>query len=118
MLQNVRMCVAFCWRVRRLRKQGEGFNLHQRIPEPFYVLMHRHTHTYTLSHMHSHTHTVIMQLHHGWMRFLQTRVLASLGCIWFNRTDIKVGAPVAMGTIKSVQLRPCISHARRCFCML
>eukprot|EP00195_Chlamydomonas_chlamydogama_P013694 CAMPEP_0202894212 /NCGR_PEP_ID=MMETSP1392-20130828/3661_1 /ASSEMBLY_ACC=CAM_ASM_000868 /TAXON_ID=225041 /ORGANISM="Chlamydomonas chlamydogama, Strain SAG 11-48b" /LENGTH=448 /DNA_ID=CAMNT_0049578833 /DNA_START=220 /DNA_END=1566 /DNA_ORIENTATION=- len=31
---------------------------------------------------------VIMQLHSGWIRFLQTRILASLGCLWFNRTDM------------------------------
>ncbi len=33
---------------------------------------------------------VIMQLQTGWVRFLQTRVLNSLGCLWFNRTDLKV----------------------------
>ncbi|KAG2502083.1 hypothetical protein HYH03_000575 [Edaphochlamys debaryana] len=31
---------------------------------------------------------VIMQLHHGWIAFLQTRILASLGCLWFNRTEV------------------------------
>lgn len=28
---------------------------------------------------------VIMQLHHGWIAFLQKRILSSLGCLWFNR---------------------------------
>jgi glycerol-3-phosphate O-acyltransferase 3/4 len=30
---------------------------------------------------------VIMQKHPGWVGFLQTNVLESLGCIWFNRTE-------------------------------
>eukprot|EP00798_Chlamydomonas_sp_ICE-L_P011855 gene11855-14960_t len=29
------------------------------------------------------------RLHSGWIRFLQTRVLSSLGCLWFDRTDMK-----------------------------
>mmetsp|Transcript_12225 Transcript_12225/g.29796 ORF Transcript_12225/g.29796 Transcript_12225/m.29796 type:complete len:468 (-) Transcript_12225:358-1761(-) len=33
--------------------------------------------------------SVIMQLHTGWVAFLQTRVLNTLGCLWFNRTDLK-----------------------------
>jgi len=32
---------------------------------------------------------VIMQLHSGWVGFLQTKVLDSLGCLWFNRTEVK-----------------------------
>ena len=32
---------------------------------------------------------VIMQLHGGWVGFLQTKVLDSLGCLWFNRTEVK-----------------------------
>jgi hypothetical protein len=28
---------------------------------------------------------VIMQLHSGWIAFLQKRCLSSLGCLWFNR---------------------------------
>lgn len=32
---------------------------------------------------------VIMQLHAGWVRFLQTQVLQCLGCLWFNRTEVK-----------------------------
>lgn len=32
---------------------------------------------------------VIMQLHPGWVGFLQTSVLSCLGCLWFNRTEVK-----------------------------
>ncbi|KAK9832260.1 hypothetical protein WJX74_004697 [Apatococcus lobatus] len=32
---------------------------------------------------------VIMQLHAGWIKFLQTRILGSLGCLWFNRNEVK-----------------------------
>lgn len=32
---------------------------------------------------------VIMQLHPGWVGFLQTKVLDSLGCLWFNRTEVR-----------------------------
>ncbi|GBF93567.1 glycerol-3-phosphate acyltransferase [Raphidocelis subcapitata] len=32
---------------------------------------------------------VIMQLHSGWVGFLQTQCLDSLGCLWFNRTEVK-----------------------------
>ncbi len=32
---------------------------------------------------------VIMQLHPGWVGFLQTRVLNCLGCLWFNRTEVR-----------------------------
>lgn len=32
---------------------------------------------------------VIMQLHGGWVWFLQTKVLDSLGCLWFNRTEVR-----------------------------
>nr|ALK24260.1 glycerol-3-phosphate acyltransferase [Lobosphaera incisa]UUT39807.1 glycerol-3-phosphate acyltransferase [Lobosphaera incisa] len=31
----------------------------------------------------------IMQLHPGWVGFLQTRVLGCLGCLWFNRNEVK-----------------------------
>ena len=31
---------------------------------------------------------VIMQLHPGWVGFLQTQVLQCLGCLWFNRTEV------------------------------
>ncbi len=34
--------------------------------------------------------SVIMQLQGGWVKFLQTRILVNLGCLWFNRTDLKV----------------------------
>ncbi|KAL0023423.1 hypothetical protein WJX79_010041 [Trebouxia sp. C0005] len=32
---------------------------------------------------------VIMQLHAGWIAFIQTRVLSCLGCLWFNRNEVK-----------------------------
>ncbi|MCO5586241.1 hypothetical protein L7F22_040180 [Adiantum nelumboides] len=32
---------------------------------------------------------VIMQKHPGWVGLLQTTILESLGCIWFNRTEAK-----------------------------
>lgn len=34
---------------------------------------------------------VIMQLHPGWVGMLQTKVLDSLGCLWFNRTEVRGG---------------------------
>ena len=34
---------------------------------------------------------VIMQLHPGWVGFLQTKVLNCLGCLWFNRTEVSAG---------------------------
>jgi glycerol-3-phosphate O-acyltransferase 3/4 len=37
----------------------------------------------------------IMQLHPGWVGFLQTRALGCLGCLWFNRTEVKDRALVA-----------------------
>ena len=33
---------------------------------------------------------VIMQLHPGWVGFLQTQVLNCLGCLWFNRTEVRI----------------------------
>lgn len=38
---------------------------------------------------------VIMQLHNGWVGFLQTQVLSCLGCLWFNRTEVTDRAVVA-----------------------
>eukprot|EP00850_Spirogloea_muscicola_P015377 SM000117S25497 [mRNA] locus=s117:148653:152355:- [translate_table: standard] len=38
---------------------------------------------------------VIMQKHPGWVGLLQTTVLHSMGCIWFNRTESKDRAIVA-----------------------
>jgi len=32
---------------------------------------------------------VIMQKHHGWVGFIQKTILESVGCIWFNRNDLK-----------------------------
>ena len=29
-----------------------------------------------------------MQLHAGWIAFIQTRVLNCLGCLWFNRNEV------------------------------
>ena len=29
-----------------------------------------------------------VQLHGGWVGFLKTKVLDSLGCLWFNRTEV------------------------------
>ena len=37
----------------------------------------------------------IMQLHPGWVGFLQTRALGCLGCLWFNRTEVRDRALVA-----------------------
>jgi len=37
----------------------------------------------------------IMQLHPGWVGFLQTRALSCLGCLWFNRTEVRDRALVA-----------------------
>lgn len=36
---------------------------------------------------------VIMQLHAGWIAFLQTRVLSCLGCLWFNRNEVIISLP-------------------------
>lgn len=32
----------------------------------------------------------IMQLHPGWVGFLQKRVLSCLGCLWFHRTEVSL----------------------------
>lgn len=32
---------------------------------------------------------VIMQKHPGWVGLLQSTILESVGCIWFNRTEEK-----------------------------
>ncbi|KAG6536748.1 hypothetical protein ZIOFF_001816 [Zingiber officinale] len=32
---------------------------------------------------------VIMQKHPGWVGFIQKTILESVGCIWFNRTEVK-----------------------------
>ena len=44
---------------------------------------------------------VIMQLHPGWVGFLQTKVLNCLGCLWFNRTEVSLlpSAAVAEATL-------------------
>ncbi len=46
---------------------------------------------------------VIMQLQTGWVRFLQTRVLNSLGCLWFNRTDLKVSPTIGMMVMEKTE---------------
>jgi len=30
---------------------------------------------------------IVGQSHPGWLGFVQKRVLGTLGCLWFNRTD-------------------------------
>lgn len=42
-----------------------------------------------------HAFAVIMQLHPGWVGFLQTQVLDSLNCLWFNRTQAQDRSLVA-----------------------
>ena len=37
---------------------------------------------------------VIMQLHPGWVGFLQTQVLNCLGCLWFDRTEVAPCSPL------------------------
>ena len=39
---------------------------------------------------------VIMQLHAGWIRFLQTQVLQCLGCLWFNRTEVTCASSIPL----------------------
>lgn len=46
---------------------------------------------------------VIMQKHPGWVGFLQTTVLESLGCIWFNRTEAKDRQIVAQKLKKHIE---------------
>jgi hypothetical protein len=43
-----------------------------------------------------HAFAVIMQLHPGWVGFLQTQVLDSLNCLWFNRTQVGRRTPWQM----------------------
>lgn len=44
---------------------------------------------------------VIMQLHAGWIAFIQTRVLSCLGCLWFNRNE--VSSPTFTYAMRMVQ---------------
>ncbi|KAG0584516.1 hypothetical protein M758_3G215200 [Ceratodon purpureus] len=46
---------------------------------------------------------VIMQKHPGWVGFLQTTVLESLGCIWFNRTEANDRHAVALKLKKHIE---------------
>jgi hypothetical protein len=32
----------------------------------------------------------IMQLHPGWVGFLQKRILTCLGCLWFQRSEVRI----------------------------
>lgn len=41
---------------------------------------------------------VIMQLHGGWIAFLQTRVLSCLGCLWFNRNEVSPRSSACRGS--------------------
>ena len=42
---------------------------------------------------------VIMQLHAGWIAFIQTRVLSCLGCLWFNRNEVSDLASVVTSNV-------------------
>ena len=55
---------------------------------------------------------VIMQLHPGWVGFLQTKVLNCLGCLWFNRTEVGYSANTAMASCHCPSLR-CPSPCRQ-----
>ena len=46
---------------------------------------------------------VIMQLHAGWVGFLQTQVLNSLNCLWFNRTQVRVYFSTERGCVACIQ---------------
>ncbi|XP_020692180.1 glycerol-3-phosphate acyltransferase 9 isoform X2 [Dendrobium catenatum] len=46
---------------------------------------------------------VIMQKHPGWVGFIQTHILESVGCIWFNRTEAKDREIVARKLRQHVQ---------------
>lgn len=50
---------------------------------------------------------VIMQLHPGWVGFLQTQVLNCLGCLWFNRTEV-----VHISFLRRSQLSQGFGHGR------
>jgi glycerol-3-phosphate O-acyltransferase 3/4 len=39
---------------------------------------------------------VIMQLHPGWVGFMQTKVLNCLGCLWFNRSEARAPWPLSL----------------------
>eukprot|EP00879_Flechtneria_rotunda_P006477 GHRR01006806.1.p1 GENE.GHRR01006806.1~~GHRR01006806.1.p1 ORF type:complete len:372 (+),score=93.78 GHRR01006806.1:1523-2638(+) len=60
------------------------------VPEGGHVWVANHTSMIDYVILSSYTaFAVIMQLHPGWVGFLQTAVLDSLGCLWFNRTQAK-----------------------------
>ncbi len=59
------------------------------VPEAGHVWVANHTSMIDYIILSSYTaFAVIMQLHPGWVGFLQTWVLDSLGCLWFNRTEV------------------------------
>lgn len=60
------------------------------VPEGGHVWVANHTSMIDYIILSSYTaFAVIMQLHPGWVGFLQTTVLDSLGCLWFNRTQVR-----------------------------
>eukprot|EP00878_Enallax_costatus_P003017 GHUV01003215.1.p1 GENE.GHUV01003215.1~~GHUV01003215.1.p1 ORF type:complete len:425 (+),score=75.67 GHUV01003215.1:346-1620(+) len=60
------------------------------LPEAGHVWVANHTSMIDYVILSSYTaFAVIMQLHPGWVGFLQTAVLDSLGCLWFNRTQAR-----------------------------
>ncbi|WIA38686.1 hypothetical protein OEZ86_001991 [Tetradesmus obliquus] len=66
------------------------------VPEGGHVWVANHTSMIDYIILSSYTaFAVIMQLHPGWVGFLQTTVLDSLGCLWFNRTQAKDRSLVA-----------------------
>ena len=53
---------------------------------------------------------VIMQLHPGWVGFLQTKVLNCLGCLWFNRTEARLSAPAGPPSALACRTQPVCPH--------
>ena len=49
---------------------------------------------------------VIMQLHPGWVGFMQTKVLNCLGCLWFNRTEVSAQNNCMQRTLISTLSEP------------
>ena len=55
---------------------------------------------------------VIMQLHPGWVGFLQTQVLNCLGCLWFDRTEVRLPAPAMLRMLPGPAVRHAPVHTR------
>ena len=56
----------------------------------------------------------IMQLQPGWVGFLQKHVMSCLGCVWFQRSEVRASAPCLLAAAWSAQrLRRCVQHAMR-----